>query len=433
MIFRTLIFCMVFWITHCIVQELDLYKNNIDFERPDFNFNITMDDSTTHFIEGYKSLENDVIIRHKLNRDYKILNAKLKWAVLRVSQYVSFKKDMLRMDTNGFDILNRSIENDFNSHIFDLIQKKYKYKIGKNNLIPLYPSKIECKAKFQSIQITGRVEDTDRNDIRIFFYAPEKSYKRLLFENEVNKTNSNFKIDCDYSWNTGKVLSDKMFTLTSKQIQDLNIIEKLFGKSEHVYVTRNQIGELSKEVYENLNIFDDYEITIDRFEKIFVDSFVGNKTFTLVEYDQVIPKLSTYNVKEALKSNELKSEMSKIFRVYQKTEEIELNKNEYTNFYKKYEKSKGSVFGCLDSLVRLEKVLFEMPINQDEYYYENECKKSSIEWSKIGNVIVPKRIRVAKIDRSSLKESLNFNDVIQFNKKTYYKRRFTLFNKFNKL
>ena len=207
-----------------MIKEWDTFKSNIFLDFPDITKDLNMDNQFFR-LELFKSYDNDVIIENKLTRNYD----SLRWAVLSIPHMYFIKLQDLKKNSFGFMFDCQIFPEKYKSIIKDLIEEKYNISISfmyynERQILDFNPSRIQCQTVFDSdgehIEIRG-IGLQETNTLSIFFVAPEKSKKRILFENEIKKTNPNIEIKCDYTWSAGKVLRIQKFNLTSKQIENL--------------------------------------------------------------------------------------------------------------------------------------------------------------------------------------------------------------------
>ncbi|CAF0989237.1 unnamed protein product [Brachionus calyciflorus] len=425
------IFCLLFMVINSDEFEFkgwDIYKNNIFLEYPE----ISLDRNETYYstrLELFKAHQNDVIIEKKLKY------SSLYWALLAVPEFDKIRNNNILLTKNGF-IVAMYPSKEYKEEISEILKNKYNFSMSPDKIMPFYPSKIECKTTFstknESITITGRASNPYTNEILIYFFLAKNSKKKILFIEESKNPNNDLKIVCSFLWNTGGIIHTKRLNIRAKQIQDLGIIEKLFGKSDQVYVTRNQIGELSEEIYESLNIFDEYEITIKEFREIFTDEFIEkipNAAYSLFDLDSnVLSNLSRYNLKREINLNEFKLELSKLFKINKKgssIKSIDFMRNEHEIFSQKYEIIKDGVFRIFRLSDNL-KCTFNYISGYETFDSNKDCEIKNFDWSIKENNVVAKKIMLAKINRSSLERNFLFDQVIQLNKETYYRRNFTI-------
>ena len=66
-------------------------------------------------------------------------------------------------------------------------------------------------------------------------------------------------IDCKLT-NGSQIKRTKTFTLTVQEINDLNLVDKLFGNANEKYLTREQLKKLALKINKNFQIVQDLHI-----------------------------------------------------------------------------------------------------------------------------------------------------------------------------
>ena len=112
-----------------------------------------------------------------------------------------------------------------------------------------------------------------------------------------------------------------------QQVEEIGLVDKLFGSSlqnktqkESVYVTRDQMNELSREMYSTLNIVEDYEMPEFEFGEAFISGLISQastRNFDQVPIDTALAALSTYafDFRDDTKPDEIKRELSDVLKV----------------------------------------------------------------------------------------------------------------------
>jgi hypothetical protein len=133
-------------------------------------------------------------------------------------------------------------------------------------------------------------------------------------------------------------------------------LDKLFGPSSEVYVTRDQLSDIAIEMYTSLNIVEEYEMPMYQFNENFIEgliSQVSESTFKQVAFDEAIQPLSKYstNFDNDLKADIIKEDFGKIYQLkkindkkFIKTDKEHLNKLK-VKYSKKGSGSLKGIFG----------------------------------------------------------------------------------------
>ena len=177
--------------------------------------------------------------------------------------------------------------------------------------------------------------------LRMDFLAKPASIERKLFENLL-KDESDLRFVCTMA-SQGKLVKTNSLTITSQQQQLIGIEEKLFGSAatgeskNDVYVTRDQMAELSSEMYTDLNIMEDYQMSEGQFSEAFIEGMINqiaNESFKQVPIDTALASMSKYGLEfyEDLKPDVIKRDMGSIMTIEKKDENSRIILDE-----KKYE------------------------------------------------------------------------------------------------
>ena len=111
--------------------------------------------------------------------------------------------------------------------------------------------------------------------------------ERKYFENLLKKkSKDDLKMECLIAGKGFKELKNT-FKLSIHQIDDLNLNQNLFGSSQQVYITREQINRLAIDVYTSANVAEDYEVPEHQFQESFISEIIKktcDDAFKIVEF-----------------------------------------------------------------------------------------------------------------------------------------------------
>lgn len=321
----------------------------------------------------------------------------------------------------------------------DVVYRKYNINITKEQIVSLVPSRFECLIDFyfddKRLLITGRVKQFNTFPLKIEFTAPLNTKERTSLEKRIKEDGNNLDLNIDCEINSkGKAYRQNTLIITGDQLYNIGLIDDLFGPHTERYVTRRQMVDLTTEIYLKLNIIEDYHIPESQFKENFINDFItqaADKTFQSVPIDDVLNSLSQYNFKNDLKPDVILQDLGKIFSI-KKTgnkEQIIADRENFENFKKNSQRNTaGSVNGSL---------FFDIFDASASFHYANEkssdwTKSSSsfdsqlkdlndynennFEWTRIGELIKPKKIKVVKLVKSFMSRNLVFSRV----KRDYY-------------
>jgi hypothetical protein len=243
-----------------------------------------------------------------------------------------------------------------------------------------------------------------------------ENHEQILEEDEIT-------LDCEASTKARFKKTNELI-IEARQIQELDLIEKLFGNASSTYVTRDQLNDLASEISTSLNIIEDIEMPESEFNQVFIEEIIKQITqngFSTVSIDNALSSLSKYstNFDQDLKPDEIKSELSKILEVKKdgNKERIVLNK-EYLEDLKRRESNSNSVsVGGTKGPLSIQASVSWAKDNSNESMNSNkslsdqltELNKEThndIEWKFDGNKIIPKSLNVARLQKSSFSSLL---------------------------
>lgn len=213
----------------------------------------------------------------------------------------------------------------------------------------------------------------------------------------------------------------------------LGLTDKIFGPANEVYVTRNQISDLTTEIYQKLNIIEDYQMAQSEFSDNFLDYFISqtaSQIFSNVNLKDALNSLSQYDFKTDLQPNIITQELSKIFTI-NSTKSRELIVLNDTFFEQLKQNSHIATSGSADgdfvdifsasvsanyvndksSDWAKANTSFDNQLNE-----LNKFSSNSIEWQRSGDIIVPKSIQLVKLQKSLMQKNMVFTRV----KREYY-------------
>lgn len=207
----------------------------------------------------------------------------------------------------------------------------------------------------------------------------------------------------------------------------------------NTYVTRNQMTLLSKEMYTQLNIVEDYQIPDSEFSEAFITALVADAmtdAFGHVPFDAALRDLSSYGLKfdADLQADRITNELSSIMSVEQKGDKSRImlandkavafqSSRSGNSWNSQSNQGSGSAFWGLvggsggsstasGSGWSLAYVLEGSTKTLDEQLKEiNSMKHSDITFKVEGTRIVPKSLFVARVQQSSVSRALTLNRV----------------------
>lgn len=445
---NTIILGLILGIAVCLTSQQSANSNNIVFDLAD----LTVDQETNFgwiTLEAFKSSLNDLIIKNKETENYGQLN----WLSIGypnlVGTYNSTSKiyQLFSFRPEGFDVSVEMLTNNYRSLFKDLVKRKYNIDINLNQIVSLIPSRFDCQLVFykdnSKVLINGKVNQLTRSPLKLSFQAPLKTKERFLFEERFNKdkTNLNIEMFCEVN-SQGKTFRQNTLVITGQQINQIGLLEEIFGPASEIYVSRNQVSSISSKLYLRLDVIEEYQIPETQFKESFIDDFIKQTSLVINKYvaiDEALSQLSKYDLSEDLKPSVIKNEFSKLFYVNKtgSKEYLQVNKTQYEMLNTEANKNTGgssnigfklfSFSGSANYATSQKSDWQKLDISFNEQLNElNTYTDNEIEWARSGNIIIPKSLKVSRLSKNMFSKDLYFSRV----KKEYYdapfKRQFVL-------
>lgn len=450
-LFKTLLFLL--FLTSLSKQQSNI--NNIVFDLAD----LAIDYESTRLgwisIEAFKSSLNDKIIEGKQASNYGQLNwLSIGHPALVLSPNVSNSQQyvLFNFSPEGFytrvDMLTTEQRNLFKS----VVKRKYNIDIKVEQIVSLIPSMFTCQFTFyaengEKLLITGEVKQLNVIPYRLFFSAPQNSKESVAFRKRLANDVNNLDIEFTCQVNSqGVIIKQNTLIITGKLMNQLNLVDDLFGPASETYVSRSQVTQLANVIYTSLNVIEEYQIPSSQFSDDFIDQFIQltSKTmFENVDIVKALSNLSLYDIGADLKPSVITNELSKLLYI-NKSDSLEyivlnttqlerLKMNSNSGGEDGLDFSYGGIsLGGSSSYTQShssdwqnDKLNFTQQLSQLNTYTQND-----IEWARKGNLIVPKSINVARLAKASFAKDLVFTRIKRVYQDAPYKRAFTL-NTFN--
>ena len=430
----------------------------ISFDLVDITIDVEENDNQLH-LQAFKSKSNDEIIdRNKINEF-----SRLKWVSIGNPRFIKTSNvnqknvsQIFHFNDEGFyafvEMLTKKQKNLFSN----AIKRKYGTNVSSDQIVNLVLSKFECTLPMrdgaQTILIKGEVDEFYSIPLRLMFAAPLGSTERQLFQKLLysNQQEENSDLIFKCAIEAGSVeKKENTLKISFDQINQLNLLDKLFGPASTTYVTRDQMSELAVEMYTSLNIIEEYEMPMYQFNEKFVEGLIGQvsaSSFNQVSFDEAIQELSKYatNFDSDLKADVIKEDLGKIYELKKVKDKkfIKADKEHLNKLRTKYNKKgsgsvkgsasflgliKGSASASLSGEVDEEYDSLNSGKTLDEQLNElNTENINDIQWKIEGDRVVPKSIFVAKLNKASFSRSLIFNRIRKQSYDALFQRKITL-------
>ena len=411
------------------------------FETPDLSIDYESDYGTAH-IDAYRTTNNDKIIASKDPSKY----GGLKWVSIgspRLTQVSSYSH---KNSTSLFHFYKG-----YFSVYFEMLSKKDKLILQKevkrvkgldvsiDSFINIKPNDINClvnifnMATEKYVILKGKVYDFKTSPYQIKFHYSRGHPDRVALENMVKLLDEEeLHIECKLT-SGSQIKKTNTFTLTLQEINNLNLVDKLFGDSSEKYLTRDQLTELSNEINNNFQVVEDYQMSQNQFSTTFVESLIslsGESAFKPVSIEKALESLSKYSFDFSgdLVADQITKDISNIFKVEKTVYKSHIVFDE--RFYNELEQQSASG-GSASASARFlgiggGKASGSFAKSQKEHWLDkgsslndqlsdlNNYSKNSIQYEFDGNKIIPKSLKCSKIQSSLFKKSLTFSRIKNF-------------------
>ena len=422
--------------------------NNIVFDLADLTIDYETDNGVIH-LEAFKSSLNDLIIDQNSSDKFGQLN----WLSIGYPKHVLILNrqkaySLFSLKQEGFDISVDMLTNSYRNLFINVVKRKYNLEVKPEQIVNLIPAKFECQLVFyddegDKILINGKVTQLTSFPLKVSFMSPLRSKERYAFEQRLKREGDNIDLDivCEI-YSQGKAYRQNTFIITGNQINQLGLIDEIFGNGNEAYVTRSQISSISSTLYQQLNIIEDYQMPETEFSDKFKDDFIKQTSFSIDQYvsiEQAFAQISKYDFSDDIKPNIIQQELNRLFVINKSgnKEILTLNQSQYEKINEQSTNNRagsgsGSFFGiklggsanfATTQGKEWEKLgtSFFNQLREMNNYGQNE-----VEWIRVGEIVQAKSIKVSKLGRSFFSKNLVFSRI----KREYYdapfKRVFTL-------
>ena len=385
-------------------------------------------------IEAFKTKDNDEILSR--NNSYEF--SKLAWVSIGYPKFVRNKRNkghnIFHFTDNSVFAKISMLTNDYKKYIVDAIKSKYRVSVGTNQITTMSLSKFDCETSVFDKNNKGKmlhshVRNFAKFPLELQFQYPKNSNEHQIFQN-----NPELHFDCVIKAGAAQKKSN-VLTINHNQLNELRIIEDLFGPSSEVYVTRNQLTNLAFDIFTSLDIVEEYQIPEKDFNIKFVDDLItqiATNAFNQVSIDEVFKKFSQYSTSfdKDLTADVIKEDFGKLYQIKKLNDKkiIKLDE-EHLNALKKKYGSENEMKADLNLKVPIIDISFGGQLassgKKSNESDETNSKKSldeqlkeintenndQIEFVIKGEKIIPKNIKVAKLNKNVFKKKLTFNRI----------------------
>ena len=428
-------------LTYTLETRLDPLQN-IVYDLPDLTKTYP-DNGEQITLKAYKTKDNDQLEQKPSTQ------SQMRWvstgrprlkevASFQNSQQASlFQTDSRTQISVFFEMLTEKERN----ILKDYVKQTRNLNVETTSFLDMPFRSLKCSVKVfneetgKILTLLGESKDLLTSPYEIKFQYVRNSPERLLFEEAIRNLNLEpLDLECTIT-NGAEIKRSNVFSISLQQSNSINLVDNLFGPADETYVTRNQTTLLANEVYTKLNVQEDYRVPEEQFDKDFVNDFISSVsnsgTFNEVSFDDALQSFSKYSLQfnGDLNPNVVKREMASFFKIEKLGNKSRIVFD--TAYYEKLEEEanksgKGSasisVFGAgkgQASASYAESQASNWEIDEsslsDQLSDLNTYSESDFKYEFEGERIIPKTIKVSKIQSSSFKKDLTFSRI-----KNYY-------------
>ena len=309
---------------------ISLRSSGLIFETPDLTIDYPADDGIVH-IEAYRTINNDHIIDNGQKEKYD----QLKWVsygspkLIKMPSYENPSIYTLFHLTQTYFYVHFEMLTERDKEVLkNEVKRTKKIDVETASFVNLTPNDINCAFNIlntynKAVILKGKFYDLGTSIYQIRFLYEKGNEYRIAFEdylkNQVNQ--EELHIDCKLTSGAQKQKTNT-FTLTTNQINKLNLVDKLFGNASEKFLTRDQMTQLSYEINNNFKVVENYQMSEYQFSKTFIESLIGlgtDSAFKPVSFEKALESLSKYsmNFKDDLKPDKITNEISNFFKIEQ--------------------------------------------------------------------------------------------------------------------
>ena len=411
-----------------LLTSLSLFGNVISFDIEN-----VMDLAINHkgsTILAYPSIRNEEILKGNDVRKY----GQLQWHSIGhptlISRNSSFSiANVFEIAPFGFDILIEVLTDTQREMFKEKVMSQYGIDVETSQIQNLIPTELNCSTEVlcsngTSLTLYGKGKSLTMHTLKVKFDAKIGSEKIECFEHHLIEYNQ-LDVDCVIRKKSKNV---NTFSITWEQISKSNLLIKLFGNANEVYVTHQQMADLASEIHQLMNVYKEYELNVREFSLKFINGLINQMVadFKPVPIDIVIKSLSKYSTKD-LDPNIIKKHLSKVLKVKivgDKKHIIANNEYSKSNSDKHHDEMGTSVKGeyagfsasaSFNYVKEKEQSWSNSSKSLDDQLKElNSHSKDNIEWEIEGEKIVPKSLKVSQIFKTDFNEKRNFEWIKRF-------------------
>lgn len=441
-----LLFCLVLLFEPKLKLCLEVDSENVMIETTDITVEFKKD-GKINLMEAYRSTKNDLILKANKSDEF----GQLEWHSIGSPSLANIPSksfslsfaSIFQSTPNGFNIYIDMLSDIQKGAFIKKIKSKYRVDVETSQIVKLKPSKLQCTIE----QICDHKEYLLNGSLKTFVDFPLKVEFKFLnasikecFEHYLIE-HQHIEIVCKVSKNS-KSLKQNYFSLSAEQMSNNEILDKLFGDANEVYVDRSQMANLASEIYSSYNVYEEYEIPEKEFSSSFIEDLVKQTSadFKPVPFTTALKSLSKYSKKD-LTPSQIKS-------VYENSLKVRTSgERKFLAVNKRLDNNGSDSVNSNHSASISGKDIFSMIGIDLSYNYVNEKEKNwafsntslenqtnelnshtrdQIEWKIDGTRLIPKSLKLGKLVKSRFKKGLRFERIRRLVANTIVSKSFQL-------
>jgi len=389
--------------------------------------------NTVYQIEAFATTSNAKILESKNSERYGNLN----WLSFGAPRLIWNNGTAIKLRDSGFLIEIEMLTKEQKILFKEAISDKYQININELRQIQyLIPDKLECSTDFECenhlVILKGSVHSLRTFPYLCHFKLFKKSKEKECFD-EILKAKSKLTFQCVLATKSKKSKQNTL-KISTAQLNNLNLIEDLFGPANVTYLTRNQMTDLASFIRNRLNIVEEYNIPNSQFDEQFIQKFVKDFLEEEVPFEKILQSLSSFSLKD-FNPDIITSELKNIFQISKNGDKNHIVVN---NEWKDGNREKdgfstgvsASAFGFGGSVDFAKNKEREWESSgkslKDQLEEMNSESKDDIQWKFEGEKIVPKTIKATKLIKTKFDKGLEFNRIRKEIYEANFERAFDL-------
>lgn len=438
---------------------------NFVFASPDLIATVATPDGGEIILEAFKSVHNDEFLAnlHKSHfaaeqqTDLENDAGQLMWVSVGHPTFVATpdpsettKMRLFHFTPSGFYTYVQMLTAEQRHLLAAVANNKYHgINASDEQVTELILSQFKCSLNYDGVDadygfhvVSGNVADFASYPLRMDFVAPLGGVERNLVSELIgNEEHADLQFTCQMA-SRDKVTKSRTLTIDVRRLEELGLVDALFkplpetafvASSDAVYVTRRQLVDMATQMYWTLSIENEFRMAEDQFVEAFVTDLIALTSiddFAMVPTDVIAAadELSSYGFDSGpdFRTDQALDDLGRILTVGGPTDVIPAGRRIVVD-EPKYEDLRrfgrsGDVANLLGAEYAVEwaranaaRASTDVTTTIDDQLKElNNVTQTDVEWSvdvRDADRIVPKALRVARLERSRFYRTLTFGRV----------------------